>query len=79
MRQLLQHNVRPHSITELICSDKTGLGYCCEQRFFELYKDVALIAARLGCSERAVREHKASPRACDHKGGCLKRGGGETT
>lgn len=31
------------------------LGYCCPKFFFETYKKTALIAARLGVSERAVR------------------------
>lgn len=73
VRLLCGHNGRPESITALICSEKEGLGYCCEQRFFELYKNTSLIAARLGCSERGVRKHKASPKPCDNCGRCLHR------
>ena len=39
------------------------LGYCCEWRFFSLYKQTCLIAARLGVSDRAVRYRKALWRA----------------
>ena len=35
------------------------LGYCCEARFFSLYRQTSLIAARLGVSDRAVRYRKA--------------------
>ena len=35
------------------------LGYCCEARFFSLYRQTGLIAARLGVSDRAVRYRKA--------------------
>jgi len=35
------------------------LGYCCEHRFFSLYRQTGLIAARLGVSDRAVRYRKA--------------------
>jgi hypothetical protein len=79
IRRLLSGNVRTSSITTLICSPTEGLGYCCEELFFRAYRDVGLIAARLGCSERAVREHKAAPRACDNCERCLRRGGGPTT
>ncbi len=79
IRRLLSHNVRTPSITNLICSETDGLGYCCEARFFLLYRDVGLIAARLGCSERAVREHRAKPKACDHNEHCPARGGGDPT
>jgi len=79
IRRLLTDNVRTPSIRSLICSQTAGLGYCCEALFFSLYRDVALIAARLGCSERAIRAHRASPQACDHNEHCTKRCGGDPT
>lgn len=39
-----------------------GLGYCCLWRFFSLYHDTGLIAARLGIDERTVRRYKAALR-----------------
>ncbi len=44
------------SIPELVTND---LGYCCVYFFFTRYRKTALVAARLGVSERAVRYHKA--------------------
>jgi hypothetical protein len=35
------------------------LGYCCEWFFFTRFRNTALIAARLGVTERAVRYAKA--------------------
>ena len=35
-----------------------GLGYCCMYAFFRLYRQTAVIALRLGVTERAVRKHK---------------------
>lgn len=36
-----------------------SLGYCCEWRFFTLYKQTWLISFRLGVSKRAVKYRKA--------------------
>lgn len=47
--------VNPHSVASLICD---GLGYCCEWKFFSLYRRTAVIADRLGVTDRAVRNHK---------------------
>jgi len=49
-----QRRQRP-TVKHLICD---GLGYCCEYGFFCLHRRTALIAARLGVSDRAVRYHK---------------------
>jgi len=52
-----------------------GLGYCCEWKFFSLYHDCEVIAARLGVTSRAVRNHKARFEAgelcCEHRPDCL--------
>lgn len=49
------------SIKSMIVKD---LGYCCEGRFFDLYPQTTLIAARLGVSERAIRKHRAAAKHC---------------
>ena len=58
-----------HMITE-------DLGYCCEWKFFSLYHDTVLIAARLGVDERTVRKHKARFAAgelhCTNAANCMK-------
>lgn len=47
------------------------LGYCCEWFFFTHYRQTALIAARLGVTERAVRYAKARVDSGEVKcGGC---------
>lgn len=38
----------------------SGLGYCCMWFFFKRFRQTALIAARLGVTDRAVRTAKAS-------------------
>ena len=50
------------------------LGYCCEWKFFSLYHDTSLIAARLGVDERTVRKHKARFAAgtCPKAPNCMK-------
>jgi len=52
------------------------LGYCCEWRFFSLYKNTAMIAARLGIDERTVRKHKAAfaegRLVCENAANCMK-------
>lgn len=54
---------------------RLGLNYCCLFAFFSLYKDTALIARRLGFSERAIRKHKAAFAAgqlrCYGRPGCV--------
>lgn len=61
------------TLKKLICD---GLGYCCEFSFFKLHRRTALIAARLGVTERAVRYHKAQFRRgefqCCKAQNCLK-------
>ena len=49
------------------------LGYCCEWRFFALYPDNAMIAARLGVHVRTVQKHRERLAAlkCDGRVGCL--------
>lgn len=60
------------TVRSLICSD---LGYCCPWFFFSHEKRTALIAARLGMSERAVRYAKAealsSPCGCEGRETCM--------
>jgi hypothetical protein len=73
---LFNHNPRPirkGSVEDLIVN---GLGYCCEWKFFSLYHDTSLIAARLGVSERIIRRHKQalteSTISCEGRGNCMK-------
>lgn len=51
------------------------MGYCCPFFFFSHYRRTALIAARLGVSDRAVRYHKeeldAGRMVCAKAPGCL--------
>lgn len=47
-----------------------GLGYCCEWFFFTHFRQTALVAARLGVSDRAVRLAKA--RVDDGESTCEK-------
>lgn len=65
--------MRRNSITWLIVK---GLGYCCEWKFFSLYRDSAMIAARLGVTERAIRKHKAAyndyETDCENCDNCMK-------
>ena len=55
----------------------TGLGYCCEWHFFQRYRDARLIAARLGITERTVRQHLydalAGKVGCTDCKRCVKR------
>lgn len=52
-----------------------GLGYCCQWAFFKLYDDTALIAARLGVSDRAVRyklaDFKRGTMCCRGRPSCI--------
>lgn len=47
------------TILSMIVED---LGYCCPQFFFSRYTKTALIAARLGVSQRAVRYAREAAR-----------------
>lgn len=53
-----------------------GLGYCCPWRFFSAYRQTAVIAARLGVSDRAIRYQKADFKSgrmrCEGCSNCLK-------
>ena len=73
-RGLSTVKVDTNSIESLIVD---GLGYCCEWKFFQLYKDTELIAARLGMSERAVRRHKQwaanGTTGCEFRKNCLDK------
>ena len=44
-----------------------GMGYCCPFAFFSLYRQTALIAARLGVSDRAIRYAKAAFKAGEYR------------
>ena len=70
-RALRGHN--PRTNVESLVTD--GLGYCCPFKFFSIYKDNSLIAARLGVSERTVRRYKEALRegrlACTNAPNCL--------
>ena len=48
--------MKKNSIAWLIT--KPPMSYCCEWKFFSLYHDCEMIAARLGVTSRAVRYHK---------------------
>ena len=75
MRALSNNKPRRLTVASMITHD---LGYCCEWRFFSLYKDSELIAARLGIDERTVRKHKAALAegrlACRNCPNCMKLG-----
>ena len=62
------------TIKELVTKD---LHYCCIWAFFRLYTDPALIAARLGVSDRAVRSARAKAReaGCQSCPRCLRKRG----
>lgn len=53
------------------------LGYCCEWFFFTRFKNTALIADRLGVTERAVRYAKARVKCgsdqCQGKPACMDK------
>jgi len=44
--------------TEKLITSKNGLGYCCPWLFFQLYKDTAVVAARLGVHKSTVNRAK---------------------
>jgi hypothetical protein len=60
------------TIHTLITED---LGYCCEWFFFSRFRRSALIADRLGVTQRAVQIHRAEARhsACENCPNCLRR------
>ena len=64
---------RNELVRRLIVED---LGYCCEWKFFALYHDTDLIAARLGVSTRTIRRHKAAAAEgelrCEDSANCMK-------
>jgi len=62
--ELNAHKMTRPTIKILIEQD---LGYCCQWFFFNQFRRTALIAARLGVSDRAIRYSKA-----EVKKGCLK-------
>jgi len=70
----MPHPARGQSIKEMVTQD---LGYCCLPFFFSRYKKNALIAARLGVSDRAVRYNRAEVLAsrvtCENCSGCLEK------
>lgn len=53
------------------------LKYCCPWAFFKLYTNAAVIADRLGVTDRAVRKARAQARTAGCTGcpKCLKRQG----
>jgi len=73
MRALSNNKPRRLTVARMITED---LGYCCEYKFFSLYKDTPLVAARLGIDERTVRKHKAALAegrlVCKNAGNCMK-------
>ena len=60
------------TVKSLITQD---LGYCCQWFFFKHYRNTALIAARLGVTQRAVQLAKADVKngfcQCEGRPGCL--------
>lgn len=46
-------------VTLLSLIQSPAMGYCCEFAFFSKHKRTAMIALRLGISDRAVRYRKA--------------------
>ena len=72
MPELSFHNPRKGTVAYLITS---GMGYCCEWKFFSLYHNTELIAARLGVSERIIRRHKQAfaegALCCENKENCM--------
>ena len=53
------------------------LGYCCPYFFFTHFRNTALLAARLGVTDRAVRYAKAAVddghSVCEGSASCLRR------
>lgn len=66
-------NHKPGLIARLVTED---LHYCCEFRFFSLYRRASLIAARLGVSVQAVRARrrlfKAGEMRCENCPTCQR-------
>jgi hypothetical protein len=60
----MAYPAKGQSIPELVTND---LGYCCVYFFFTRYRKTALIAARLGVTDRAVRYVKARVRDGESK------------
>ena len=73
MTQLRDCTRRQTVIRKLICH---GLGYCCPYGFFRFNKTTAMIALRLGVTERTVQRYKADFAAgrlkCEDCDKCLK-------
>jgi hypothetical protein len=62
------------TVTHLVTE---GLGYCCPYFFFTHFRNTALIAARLGVTNRAIRYAKEAVdekrEVCKGKAECLRR------
>jgi len=62
------------TIATLVTQD---LGYCCPYFFFTHFRNTALLAARLGVTDRAIRGAKArvddKQWVCEHAASCLRR------
>ncbi len=75
-RQLSGDKQRQLTVESLVVE---GLGYCCLGAFLSLYSNTALIAARLGVSDRIIRMKKQALKegllCCRGKPDCLKARG----
>lgn len=58
------------TIIGLITQD---LGYCCPWFFFSRFRKTALIAARLGFTQRAIRACRSTCGGCQGKPECLDK------
>jgi hypothetical protein len=62
------------TVRSLIVED---LGYCCPTFFFQTYRKTALVAARLGVTERAIRYAKAAVDdgqcSCEGRETCMRK------
>lgn len=65
--------MRPYIETLIV----EGLHYCCPWAFFKIFRKTAVIAARLGVSDRTVRRAKArvdsGERKCEGCARCMKQ------
>jgi hypothetical protein len=53
--------MKPQTVKLMITE---SLGYCCEHKFFSLYPNNAVVAARLGVTTQSVGRHRMKPSIC---------------
>lgn len=64
------------SLIRTLITSPTGLGYCCPWAFFSIFRKTAVIADRLGMTQRAVQMAKRrvdeGEWKCEQCGNCMK-------